>query len=83
MAIIPQPRSTPTAAGMIALASPRPGEYLYAVVGLFSAVAFVIAGVLELLDEKHAAMGPFMLFLFAAWNGFGSISSLRSLLRTT
>ena len=69
-------------AGVIALGKPRAGELIYAIIGLLSAVAFLIAGVLELLDEKHAAIGPFMLFVFAAWNGFGSISSLRSLART-
>lgn len=69
------------ASGLLSFALPRPAEFLYAGLGLLSAVAFVIAGVLELLDEKHSAMGPFMLFIFAAWNGFGSISALRSLLR--
>ena len=69
--------------GLLTYFQPRQGEYLYAAIGILSAVAFVIAGVLELLDEQHAAIGPFMLFIFAAWNGFGSITSLRSLLRTS
>ena len=68
------------ASGLLALAMPRPAEFLYAGLGLLSAVAFVIAGILELLDDQHAAIGPFMLFIFAAWNGFGSIAAFRALL---
>ena len=68
------------ACGILAFAMPRPAEFLFAGLGLLSAAAFIVVGILDLLDTDHTA-GMFLLFIFAAWNGFGSISSLRSLLR--
>ena len=66
---------------MLAFALPRPAEFLYAGLGILSSVAFIIAGVLDFLDEEHTTGLLFLLFIFAVWNGFGSISALRSLLR--
>ena len=68
-------------AGVLSFIAARPAEFLYAFVGILSAIGFVTAGILDLADNQHTAMQPFLLFLFAAWNGFGSLTSLRSLLR--
>ena len=68
-------------AGVLSFVATRPAEFLYAFVGILSAIGFVTAGILDLADNQHTAMQPFLLFLFAAWNGFGSLTSLRSLLR--
>ena len=66
-------------AGVLTFIAPRPAEFFYAIVGLLSAAGFVVAAVLDLSDPHHTAMQPFLLFLFAAWNGFGSLTSIRSL----
>ena len=57
------------------------GNVVYSVVGLASAAMFVLIAVLDLMDSQHtiAAYAPFVLLLFAAWNGYGSFSSLREL----
>ena len=51
------------------------------VVGLLSAVAFLVLGVWDLMDDSLAlALSPLFLLLFAAWNGYvswGSLSTLR------
>ena len=59
----------------------RPAEILYAAVGIITAIGFLIGGTLDLLDDQHMVMSPFLLFFFAAWNGYSSIMSLKSLLR--
>lgn len=52
------------------------------VVGLLSAVAFLVAGAWDVMDDSLAlALSPIFLFLFAAWNGYVSWGSLSSLIR--
>ena len=66
--------------GILSMFAQRPGEYLYAVVGIISSLGLVVSGILDLRDTDHTAMSPMLLFIFAAWNGFSSIGALRRLL---
>lgn len=68
-------------AAVLSFLAAWPAEILYAAVGIITAVGFVVGGTLDLLDDQHTVMSPFLLFFFAAWNGYGSIMSLKSLLR--
>ncbi|MCH2162292.1 MAG: hypothetical protein MK085_10520 [Phycisphaerales bacterium] len=68
--------------GILAFFAVRPAEFIYAIVGIITAIGFVIGGVLDLADTQHTALSPFLLFLFAAWNGYGSFSSLKRLLQS-
>ena len=67
-------------AGLIALIAPFPGNLVYAIASLFSAISFAVVGVLDILDPQHTAMHPLLLFVFAAWNGYGAWTSLHELL---
>ncbi len=70
------------AAGLLAFVSPVAGNLLYALAGVGSAGLFVVVAVMDLTDATHMIMpyGPAVLVLFAAWNGFGSWSALRSII---
>ena len=65
--------------GMLSLIASRPGEFVYAIVGIISSIGLVIAGVLDIRDTAHTAMSPILLFIFAAWNGFSSVDAIRRL----
>ena len=71
---------------MVTFASPLPGNVLYGLVGVLSAVAFVILAVWDILDKTYMLYGmPFlpawmMLLLFAAWNGYGSWVGLQAVM---
>ena len=58
------------------------GNLLYALAGIGAAGLFVVVAVMDLTDTTHMIMpyGEVVLLLFAAWNGFGSWSALRSIL---
>ncbi len=68
--------------GILALAKPVLGNLLYALAGIGSAGLFVVVAVMDVTDTDHMIMpyGVVVLLLFAAWNGFGSWSALRSIL---
>ena len=65
--------------GVLSLIASRPGEYLYAIIGMISSLGLVAAGVLDLRDTVHTAMSPVLLFIFAAWNGFSSGAAIQRL----
>ncbi len=67
---------------LLTFVKPMVANVLYAVVGLISAALFVVVAILDLADQQHAIMayGPFILFLFAAWNGYGSWIALKDLM---
>ncbi len=69
-------------AGILAFVSPIAGNLLYALAGVGSAGLFVVVAVMDLTDATHMIMpyAPGVLILFAAWNGFGSWSALRSII---
>ena len=74
--------------GILALAKPFAANLLYSLAGIGSAGLFVVVAVMDVTDTRHGfmpfghAFGPVVLLLFAAWNGFGSWSALRSILRS-
>ncbi len=70
------------AAGLLAFVSPIAGNLLYALTGVASAGLFVVVAVMDVTDTAHMIMpyAPVALVLFAAWNGFGSWSALRSII---
>ena len=68
--------------GILAFFRPVAGNLLYALAGIGAAGLFVVVAVMDLTDTTHMIMpyGEVVLILFAAWNGFGSWSALRSIL---
>ena len=71
-------------AALLTMVSARTGNLLYAIVGLASAVMFVIIAVMDIADTQHAIMpyGPAILLIFAAWNGYGAWQGLRQVMST-
>lgn len=65
---------------VVTLIHPLLGNGLYSLFGLLSAISFIIVGVLDIMDTQHMAMQPLLLFIFAAWNGYGSWSGLQEVL---
>jgi len=57
------------------------GPLLYCVVGLITAVLFVVVGIWEMTNPQGYFSGipAILLFLFAAWNGFGSWTELQEM----
>ncbi len=66
--------------GLLAMARPLLGNLVYSLAGLASALAFAIVLILDWMDTQHQAISPFLLLIFAAWNGYGSWSGLRAVL---
>lgn len=58
------------------------GDWLYAIVGLITAVLFVAVAIWEWTNPRglYSGVPAILLVIFAAWNGFGSLASLRELL---
>lgn len=68
------------ASALVTLANGFLGNLLYSAFGLGSAIMFVIVGIMDIMDTQHTAMSPLLLFIFAAWNGYGSWSGLQEVL---
>lgn len=68
------------ASAAVTLAQPMVGSVMFAVCGLVSAIMFAVVALLDFLDTQHTAFPPFLLILFAIWNGAGSWMGLRELL---
>lgn len=64
----------------VALVSPIAGNLLYALVGVVGAGLFVVVAIMDVADRNYATIHPLLLLIFAAWNGFGSWSSLSAVL---
>ena len=48
---------------------------------MYHALGLVAVGVMDLMDDQRAAaIPPILAFIFAAWNGYGSWSSLSQIL---
>ena len=63
------------------MAAPLLANMAYCLVSMGSALMFILVAILDWIDPDHAAAaGPVLLLIFAAWNGYGAISSLQSLL---
>jgi hypothetical protein len=70
------------ACAAITVVKPFVGNLLYFLGGSVSAVLFLAVAAMDIVDDKHGFMpyGEFVLIIFAAWNGYGSWSSLRKIL---
>jgi len=55
---------------------------LYSVIGLISAVVFVVVAVWDMTSVYMSGVHWFLLLVFAAWNGYGSWTALRELMAT-
>ncbi len=67
-------------AAVITMANTFAGNLLYALVGIVSAAMFVGIAVWDLGSPWHSGVHPFLLFVFAAWNGYSSFAGLRAVL---
>ena len=66
---------------VLSMANPRAGDILYAGVSLISAGLFAVVAVWDIMTPQYVSgVHWFLLLVFAAWNGFGSYSSLREIL---
>jgi hypothetical protein len=64
---------------LLTFGSPLAGNLLYSVVGLLTAAALIVVGVMDIADTQNAAaLPPALAFLFAAWNGYGSWYGLKA-----
>ena len=70
------------ASALVSLISPFAGALVFGVTGVITAISFVLVGIWELSNPNgyYSGMPAILLFIFAAWNGYGSWSSLRELL---
>ncbi len=69
------------ACALITTARPIAGNLLYALAGVVGAGLFIVVAVMDVADRNYAAgIQPVLLFVFAAWNGYGSWFCLRSVL---
>lgn len=66
-------------AGLITFANAKAGNLLYGFVGLLGAILFLVIAIMDILDKQHTAISPFLLLIFAAWNGYASFSGLKEL----
>ena len=65
---------------LLTVVRPILGNLLYSLVGVVGAGLFVVVVVMDFTDPKNQTISPILLLLFAAWNGYGSWSALRSIL---
>ena len=66
----------------ITFVNPFGGNVLFGVVGVVSAVLFLVVAAMDVFDKQHTTMayGPIILVLFALWNGYGALGGLREML---
>ena len=65
---------------MLTVVRPVLGNLLYSLVGIVGAGLFVVVVIMDVTDVKNSTVHPLILLLFAAWNGYGSWSALRSII---
>ena len=67
---------------IITLAQPWLGNMIFSGVGLLSAISLVVVMILDILDKQHQAISPFLLAIFAIWNGLSSWAGIKAALAT-
>ena len=70
------------ASAVLVMAKSAAGDLLYAIAGIVSAAIFVIVAIWEWTNSHNYYSGvpAILLIIFALWNGFGSVSSLREMM---
>ncbi len=66
------------ASALVTFVHPLAANFVFGIVGLVGAVLFVLIAAMDYADARHTAMSPLLLLIFAAWNGYGSYTGLRS-----
>ncbi len=67
--------------GVLTIIRPVPGNLIYGITGLLSAIFFVLIAGMDIMDKQNAAAAPpLLLLIFAAWNGYGSWFGLKAVL---
>ena len=72
------------ASAVLVLAKSGAADLLYTITGLITAVIFVIVAIWEWTNPQgyYSGVPAILLIIFALWNGFGSLSSLREMMTT-
>lgn len=65
---------------VLVLAKHVVGNLLYSLTGVVGAGLLVVVAIMDFTDTDNQTVHPLLLLLFAAWNGYGSWSALRSIL---
>lgn len=68
------------AAAIISMGAITPGNLLFSFVGLCSALMFLVIAIWDLNSPFESGVHPFILFVFAAWNGYSSWMGLQEVL---
>ena len=68
------------ASAILAFVQPVLGSFVFGVAGLVGAILFVVIAGMDYVDKQHASLHPVLLLVFAAWNGYGSLTGLRALI---
>ena len=69
--------------GLLSLVGSQLANLIYSVTGILSAVALAVVIVLDIRDTTYvAAIPPFLLGIFVAWNLYSSWTGLRAALAT-
>ncbi len=65
---------------LLYMVAPIASNLLFAAAGILGAVLFLVVAVMDVADDTYAAaIPPFLLLIFVAWNGYSSWNSLRTL----
>jgi hypothetical protein len=67
-------------AAIITGVRPTTGNVVYAAISLLGALAFLVVLVMDVMDKQHMVLHPVLLAIFAGWNGYGALTSLKQLL---
>ena len=67
-------------AAALTAVKPFSGNVWYAVVSLLGALAFLVVLVMDVMDKQHMVLHPVLLAIFAGWNGYGALTSLKQLM---
>lgn len=67
-------------AAVITGVRPVAGNVVYAVISLLGALAFLVVLVMDVMDKQHMVLQPVLLAIFAGWNGYGALTSLKQLM---
>ena len=70
--------------GVLTFVSPMMGNVIYAVGSALSAIGLLAVGIMDVMDNQHAAaIPPILAFIFAAWNGYGAWSSISEIMASS